>query len=128
MNLTGISEGLMSLAVDSMTPPKRPPPFLPRPPPIISADLLIMNNRNPLNHHKFSLTMTKILVFCLPMMISVGSIPVKLAASSSDLYTTGMKFGGSMLMSICAFSRFLSNESTLPILNHRPPCWNLNFK
>lgn len=47
LNLTGISVGLMSFAVDSMTPPKRPPPFLPRPPPIISADLLIMNNKKP---------------------------------------------------------------------------------
>lgn len=43
LNLTPISLELMSLAVDSMTPPNKPPPLRPpRPPPIISADLLIM--------------------------------------------------------------------------------------
>jgi hypothetical protein len=57
------------------------------------------------------------------MMSKVGRRPVTLAASSSDLYTTGRKFGGSTFISICAFSRFRSNESTLPMLNHRTPCY-----
>lgn len=49
LNLTSISEELMSLAVDSITPPKRPPPLRPPRPPIISEDLLIMYTKNPIN-------------------------------------------------------------------------------
>lgn len=65
VNLTPISLGLISLAVDCMTPPKRPPP-LPRFPPIISADLRIIQRKNPIINR-------------------VGNKPPKLLASISDL-------------------------------------------
>lgn len=47
LNRTPISEELISFAVDSITPPNRPPPLRPGLPPIISADLRIMKIRNP---------------------------------------------------------------------------------
>lgn len=61
-----MSFGSTSLAVESMTPPNNPPPRLPRPPVIISADLRIMNNKKPINNN-------------------VGRNPEKLLASNSVL-------------------------------------------
>jgi hypothetical protein len=46
LNLTPMSLELISLAVDSMTPPNKPPPLRPRAP-IISAERLIIYIRNP---------------------------------------------------------------------------------
>lgn len=55
-------------------------------------------------------------------MSSVGRKDVSVEASSSFLYTTGMKFVGSMPASICAVSTLRSNASTDPMLNHGVVC------
>lgn len=54
-----------------------------------------------------------------PIMSRVGRKEVNVAASSSFLYTTGMKLLGSVPASSCAVSTFRSNASTEPMLNQR---------
>lgn len=110
LNRTLISFELISFAVEFMTPPNRPPPLRPpRPPPIMSAERRIINMRKP-------------------MINKVGRRPDKLDASISDLYITGTLLTGSMPKSAWAFSKFRSNESTLPMVNQSTPCAQIRME